>query len=119
MSTITAPHLSLVLEAGEALMALTAGLSQGEFLASLRTRTAAAEQLATLAGWVRELPTAVTRALPAIDWAGWRAVWVALGTQGPAHEQGLWFGVHTLLPDTLEKLRAQRRMQPGLFTDGP
>lgn len=116
MSTTTAPLLGLVQEAGETVLTLTAGLAQGEFLSSSRTRAEAARHLAELASAMKAMPPEVSRAMPEIDWAAWRGVEASLRMEGPAHEEALWFAISNLLPATLARLVAQRRAHPALFT---
>lgn len=114
--TLTAPMLGLVQETGDSVLTLTDGLAQGELLGSRLTRAEVSRHLGALASAMKTMPDEVVRAMPEIDWGGWRAVEAALRMDGPAQEDALWFGVGTLVPATLAWLRVYRQRLPALFT---
>lgn len=114
--TITAPLLGIVQEAGEAVLTLTEGLEQGELLASRLTRAEVMKHLSALASAMKHMPESLVRAMPEIDWGGWRGVDVSLRMEGPAREDALWFGVCSLVPATLSWLRVYRQSSPEMFT---
>ena len=114
--TLTAPLLGLVQEAGESVLTLTDGLAESELLGSRLTRAEVTRHLGTLASAMKNMPDDVTRAMPDIDWGGWRGVEASLRMGGPAHDDALWFGVCSLVPATLSWLRVYRQRHPDLFT---
>ena len=97
------------------MQSLTEGLTESELLASRLTRNEVLRQLGVLASALRNLPEAATSAMSEIDWAGWRGLGAALRMSGAARDDALWFGVHSLVPNTLGWLRAYRQTQPELF----
>jgi uncharacterized protein with HEPN domain len=112
---ITAAILGTIQEAGEAVLTLTEGLEEGELLASRLTRVEVTRQLGVLASALRGLPDSAVRAMPEIDWAGWRGMTTAMSLGGPARDEALWFGVRSLVPATLSWLRLYRHSHPELF----
>jgi hypothetical protein len=114
--TVTAPLLGLVQEAGESVLTLTEGLAQGELLGSRLTRAEVSRHLGALASAMKNMPDEVIRAMPEIDWGGWRGVEASLRSEGPAREDALWFGVCSLVPATLSWLRVYRQSSPEMFT---
>ena len=112
---ITAAMLGTIQEAGEAVLTLTDGLEEGELLASRLTRTEVSRQLGVLASALRTLPSKAMSMMPEIDWAGWRGMSSAITLGGPARDEALWFGVHSLVPATLSWLRVYRHSHPELF----
>jgi uncharacterized protein with HEPN domain len=111
---ITAPMLTLVEAAGEAVLTLTEGLQQGELLRSRLTR-AEVQRLQRLADTLADAPDALRQLMPEIDWAGWRATRLALPDAGAQQDEALWFAVRSLVPATLSWLRVYRRSHPHLF----
>jgi uncharacterized protein with HEPN domain len=112
---ITAAMLRTIEEAGEGVLTLTEGLEEGELLGSRLTRREVTRQLVILANALRALPDTAARALPEIDWAGWRGMSYALAQEGPAADDALWFGVSALVPATLNWLRVYKQSSPELF----
>lgn len=112
---ITDAVLTAIEEAGGAVLALTEGLDEGELLASRLIRSEVSRQLGALARELRAVPEPAMRALPGVDWAGWRALGSALTMEGSSQDEALWFGVRTLVPATLQSLRDARRGHPGRF----
>lgn len=112
---MTAAMLGTIQEAGEAVLVLTDGLEEGELLASRLTRAEVTRQLKVLASALRNLPEESVRAMPEIDWAGWRGMASGLSQTGPICDDSLWFGVRSLVPATISWLRVYRQSHPELF----
>lgn len=109
--------LHLITDAGEGVMVLIDGLQPSELQRSRLTRGEVQNQLRLMAGTLGALSPEAQAALPEIDWAGWRAVGVALAMPpGQALDDALWFGASALVPATLLWLRVYRESQPALFT---
>jgi uncharacterized protein with HEPN domain len=113
---ITAPMLNLIQESGEAILVLTDGVEESEFLRSRLTREEARRQLVTLADTLEHLPGEARQALPEIDWDGWRSTRTLMDTPGTQRDEALWFAVRSLVPATLSWLRLYRHSHPTLFT---
>jgi len=127
MNLVTAPLLSLVMQAAEDVIVLVDGLSEADFRRSRLTRAEARRRLASIASALAGLPAEVVRAAPEIDWDAWRATARALdeggGEAAPAIDAA-WFAATALAPATLSWLRVYRQQQPGWFSfsvgpDGP
>ncbi|WP_119154737.1 hypothetical protein [Caldimonas tepidiphila] len=113
---LAAAQLAIVEEACTAVLVLTEGFGDEEFLRSRLTRAEAARQLATIASTLAHMPPGLRRRLPELDWEGWRACMHHMGAGGgPAQDEALWFAVRSLVPATLTWLRVHRRGQPELF----
>lgn len=108
--------LSLIEEAGVAVLTLTEGLEQSEFLGSFLTRREVRRQIDTITLTVANLPTASRQRLPEIDWDGWTACALGLDQGGEAEDDALWFALRSLVPATLMWLRVYRSNQPELFS---
>jgi len=113
---ITAPMLNLIQESGEAVLVLTDGVEESEFLRSRLTREETLRQLVTLADTLENLPAQAHAAMPEIDWEGWRSARTLLDTPGTQRDEALWFSARSLVPATLSWLRVYRHSHPGLFT---
>jgi len=112
---ITAPLLTLVEAAGEAVLTLTEGLSPADLLRSRLTRAEVQRQLQRLSDTLSDAPDALRHLMPEIDWAAWRATRLALPEAGPQQDEALCFGVQSLVPATLSWLRVYRHSHPDLF----
>ncbi len=112
---ITAPMLSLIQTAGEAVLVLTESLERQELLRSRLTREEVRRQMVLLADTLLALPEAAREHMAEIDWAGWRGARLALELSGPQQDEALWFGVQSLVPATLSWLRVYRQERPDLF----
>lgn len=108
--------LNLIQECGEAVLVLTDGIEESEFLRSRLTREESRRQLHTLADTLENLPPDVRAAMPEIDWEGWRGTRTAMDTPGPQRDEALWFAARSMVPATLSWLRLYRRTHPALFT---
>lgn len=121
---INASLLSIIEEAGAAVLILTEGLEKEEFLASRITRAETQRQIKTLSHSIANLSRQVQTTLAEVDWAGWDAVARQLGRDTGTHPSGaeqdaLWFAVRALVPATLMWLRVYRKQQPEIFECKP
>lgn len=107
--------LGTIEQAAERALHLAANLEEGELLSTGTTRAEVTRLLTVLASALRTLPADAVQTMPELDWAGWRGMASSLALSGTAHDDALWFGVHSLLPDTLHCLQQHRQAHPELF----
>lgn len=116
---LNASLLSIIEEAGVAVLTLTEGLERDEFLSSRLTRLETQRQVKIMSESIASLPLKAQALLAEIDWAGWHGVAQQLGAQANAAQEALWFAVRSLAPATLMWLRVYRVNQPELFECKP
>jgi len=112
---LNASLLSIIEEAGIAVLTLTEGLEKDEFLSSRLTRSETLRQIKIISESIGSLPLKVQALLAEIDWAGWSTVARHLGANSPEEQEALWFAVRSLAPATLMWLRVYRQNQPEIF----
>lgn len=112
---LNASLLSIIEEAGVAVLTLTEGLEQDEFLASRLTRAETLRQVRIMSASAGNVPPATQALLPEIEWRGWRTVAQQLDEGPTAQGEALWFTVRSLIPATLMWLRVYRKNQPEVF----
>lgn len=116
---LNASLLTVIEEAGIAVLTLTEGLEKDEFLASRLTRAEVLRQVNTMAGCAASIPPHTQALLAEIDWEGWRTVDRQLAESHAAQQEALWFAVRSLAPATLMWLHVYRKNQPGIFEFKP
>ncbi|HWR75887.1 MAG TPA: hypothetical protein VN283_01595 [Thiobacillus sp.] len=116
---LNASLLSIIEEAGVAVLTLTEGLEKNEFLASRLTRAETQRQVKTLSESIANLAPQTLSMLAEVDWAGWHTVARQLGADKGAEQEALWFAVRSLVPATLMWLRVYRTNQPEIFECKP
>jgi uncharacterized protein with HEPN domain len=116
---LTASLLSIIEEAGVAVLTLTEGVEKDEFLASRLARTETQRQIRIIGETVANLPPSTRSLLAEVDWGGWQTVARQLGENRNAEQDALWFAVRALVPATLMWLRVYRTNQPELFECKP
>ncbi len=116
---LNASLLTIIEEAGIAVLTLTEGLEKDEFLASRLTRAEVLRQVNTMADCAASIPSHAQTMLAEIDWEGWRTVARQLVESPAAQQEALWFAVRSLAPATLMWLRVYRKNQPGIFEFKP
>lgn len=116
---LNAALLSIIEEAGIAVLTLTEGLEEDEFLASRITRTETLRLVKTMSESAANISSQVQTLFMEVDWNGWRSVARQLGENGTAAQEALWFAVRSLVPVTLMWLRVYRKDQPGVFEYKP
>ena len=116
---LNASLLSIIEEAGAAVLILSEGLEKDEFLASRLTRAETQRQVKTLSESIANLAPQTLSTLAEVDWAGWHSVARQLGADKGAEQEALWFAVRSLVPATLMWLRVYRKEQPEIFECKP
>jgi uncharacterized protein with HEPN domain len=112
---LNATLLSIIEEAGVAVMILTEGLEESELLGSRLTRAEVQRQVKSMSDAAAGLPGDTHKLLAEIDWDGWQAVARQLTEGGAATDTALWFATRSLVPAMLMWLRVYRQNQPELF----
>ena len=116
---LNASLLSIIEEAGVAVLTLTEGVEKDEFLASRLTRAETQRQLKIMSESAANLPPQTQALLAEVDWSGWQTVARQLGENRDAEQEALWFAVRALVPATLMWLRVYRTNQPEMFECKP
>ncbi len=116
---LNASLLSIIEEAGVAVLTLTGGLEMDEFLASRLTRAETQRQIKILSESVANLAPQTLAMLAEVDWAGWQTVARQFGANQGEEQDALWFAVRSLVPATLMWLRVYRTNQPEIFECKP
>lgn len=116
---LNASLLSIIDEAGVAVLTLTEGLDKDEFLASRLTRTETLRQVRIMAASAGNVPPPTQALLPEVEWRGWQTVACQLDEGPTAHAEALWFAIRSLVPATLMWLRVYRQNQPQVFQWAP
>ncbi|MHB9119136.1 MAG: hypothetical protein ACYC2R_12810 [Burkholderiales bacterium] len=113
---LNASMLSIIEEAGTAVLILSEGLEQAELLGSRLTRAEVLRQVGVMAETAANLPAQTRAVLAEVDWDGWESMARRLDAGGGAADEALWFAVRSLVPAALMWLRVYRQNQPELFT---
>ena len=116
---LNASLLSIIEQAGVAVLTLTEGLEKDEFLASRLTRAETQRQVKTLSESIANFAPQMQTLLAEVDWAGWHIVARQLGADKGAEQEALWFAVSSLVPATLMWLQVYRKEQPEIFECKP
>jgi uncharacterized protein with HEPN domain len=112
---LNASLLSIIDEAGVAVLTLTEGLEKDEFLASRLTRAETLRQVRIMSTSAANVPPRTQALLPEVAWRGWDSLACQLGEDPEAQGEALWFAVRSLVPATLMWLRVYRQNQPHVF----
>lgn len=112
---LNASLLSIIEEAGVAVLTLTEGLEKDELLASRLTRAETTRQLKIMGDSAASVPPPTQSRFAEIDWRGWHTVARRIGSGDDAEGEALWFAVRSLVPATLMWLRVYRKSQPEVF----
>lgn len=116
---LNAAILSIIEEAGTAVMILTEGLEEEAFLSSRLTRTEVVRQIRVMTDIAANLPVETRSLLAELDWDGWESTARMLDQGGSDGEDALWFAVRSLVPAMLMWLRVYRQSLPDLFVCKP
>lgn len=116
---LNASLLSIIEEAGIAVLTLTEGLEKDELLASRLTRAETRRQVTIIGESVANLAPHTLTTLAEVDWEGWRTVARQLGAKPREEQEALWFAVRALVPATLMWLRVYRKERPDIFECKP
>jgi uncharacterized protein with HEPN domain len=112
---LNASLLSIIEEAGVAVLTLTEGLEKDEFLDSRLTRAETLRYVRTLCASAANVPAPTRALLPEIEWRGWQSVAPQLDEESATQGEALWFAIRSLVPATLMWLRVYRKNQPEVF----
>ena len=112
---LNASLLSIIDEAGVAVLTLTEGLEKDEFLASRLTRAETLRQVRIMSVSAGNVPPPTQALLPEVEWRGWQSMAQQLDDGPAAQGETLWFAVRSLVPATLMWLRVYRQNQPQVF----
>ena len=112
---LNASLLSIIDEAGVAVLTLTEGLDKDEFLASRLTCTETLHQVRIMGASTGNVPPQAQALLPEVEWRGWHTVAQQLDESHETQGEALWFAVRSLVPATLMWLRVYRQNQPQIF----
>lgn len=92
--------------------------SEAELFASANTLQRVEAHLLVIAQTLAHLPEPLRRRLVQIDWHGWECLQRLLEQDvQPRHEE-VWYGIHALVPATLDLIAALRRHEPVWFEIG-
>jgi len=112
---LNASLLSIIEEASIAVLTLTEGLEEKEFLNSRLTRAEVGRQVRIMTDIAGKVPRQTCTLMAEVDWAGWAAMARQLDEPGQAANDALWFAARSLIPATVMWLRVYRQNQPELF----
>lgn len=116
---LNASLLSIIEEAGIAVLTLTEGIEQAEFASSRLTRAETQRQLHIMGESAANLPPQVHTLLAEVDWEGWETVTRRINADGVTKDEALWFAVRSLVPATLMWLRVYHKSLPEIFECKP
>ncbi|WP_085318352.1 hypothetical protein [Derxia lacustris] len=112
--------LTIVEDAGSAVLTLIEGVTQEEFRRSRLTRSEVLLHTKTVSDALASIPEATRPLLAEIDWPGWSACARAIADPtSPDADDALWFAITALMPATLMWMRVYRKDQPQLFAFKP
>ncbi|MHB1677581.1 MAG: ribonuclease HepT family protein [Sulfuriferula sp.] len=112
---LNAPLLSIIEEAGIAVLTLTEGSEKEEFLNSRLTRAEVGRQIKIMTDIAGKMPARTCSLMAEVDWTGWAGMARQLNGLGPVADEALWFAIQSLIPATIMWLRVYRKNQPDLF----
>jgi uncharacterized protein with HEPN domain len=116
---LNASLLSIIDEAGIAVLTLTEGLEKDEFLGSRLTRAETLRQVRIMSTSASHVPPPTQALLPEVEWRGWQGLAQQLDADWATQGEALWFAVRALVPATLMWLRVYRQNQPQVFQWAP
>ena len=104
---------------GELLTRLLKDLeSEDELFASANTLTCVEMHLLRMAQTLAHWPEALRLRLVQLDWHGWAHLQRLLETDGQPRREEVWYGIHALMPATLELIAQLRHKEPAWFELG-
>jgi hypothetical protein len=102
-------------DAGVAVLTLTEGLEEQEFLRSRLTRGEVRRLILAMAKTLQQFDSDSRISLQEIDWSGWELTTRRLHGEPDTENEALWFAIRSLIPATLMWLRYYRERNPGAF----
>ena len=104
---------------GKVVAALLAEMqNEEELFASPNTLQYVEAHLLVIAQTLAHLPEPLHRRLIQIDWHGWARLQQLLEGDTQPRRDEVWYGIHALVPATLELIAGLRRHEPGWFEIG-
>ena len=97
---------------------LTEMQSEDELFASANTLQRVEAHLLVLAQTLAHLPEPLHQRLVQIDWHGWARLQQLLEADVQPRREEVWYGIHALVPATLELMAKLRRQEPVWFEIG-
>jgi uncharacterized protein with HEPN domain len=109
----------IVQRSGLAVQALLQELQgEQELFASANTLQAVEAHLLVMAQTLVHLSPLLRLRLVHLDWHGWQTLQQALEQDLLPRRDEVWYGIHSLVPATLELMTQLRRRQPNWFEIG-
>jgi hypothetical protein len=104
---------------GEVLARLLRALeSEDELFASANTLASVEQHLLRMAQTLAHWPEPLRQRLVQLDWHGWAHLQRLLETDGQPRREEVWYGIHALVPATLELIAQLRHKEPVWFELG-
>jgi uncharacterized protein with HEPN domain len=92
--------------------------SEHELFASANTLQRVEVHLLLIAQTLAHLEPSLIRRLVQIDWHGWHRLQQLLEQDVQPRREEVWYGIHALVPATLELIAKLRRQEPVWFEIG-
>jgi uncharacterized protein with HEPN domain len=92
--------------------------SESELFASTNTLQRVEAHLLVIAQTLAHLPEPLRLRLVQIDWHGWQWLQQLLEENAQPRHEEVWYGIHALVPATLELIAKLRRQEPAWFEIG-
>ena len=103
----------ILLTSGKALGALLAQMqSEDELFASANTLARVETHLLDMAQTLAHLPEPLRERLVQLDWHGWARLQQLLEQNAQPRREEVWYGIHALVPATLQLMAQLRRQEP-------
>lgn len=109
----------IVQGSGQAVGALLVEMqSEHELFASANTLRMVEAHLMVMAQTLAHLSPLLRERLVQLDWHGWQRLQQVLEQDLQPRREEVWYGIHALVPATLELMAQLRRQQPAWFEIG-
>jgi xanthine/CO dehydrogenase XdhC/CoxF family maturation factor len=109
----------IVQGSGQAVSALLEEMqSEHELFASANTLQMVEAHLLVMAQTLVHLSPLLRQRLVQLDWHGWARLQQVLEQDVQPRREEVWYGIHALVPTTLELMAQLRRRQPVWFEIG-
>lgn len=92
--------------------------NERELFASANTLQRVETHLLVIAQTLAHLSPTLQRRLAQIDWHGWARLQQLLERDVQPRREEVWYGIHALVPATLELITQLRRQEPAWFEIG-
>ena len=109
----------ILLACGHVVTTLLAEMQgEDELFASANTLRLVEAQLLAFAQTLAHLPEPLRRRLVQVDWHGWQQLQALLEQDAQPRREEVWYGIHALVPATLDLMAKLRRQEPVWFELG-